>query len=156
ERLRSPGRLAKPRAISVHSRNHRGAFSIVPQEVRAGSGARLTRRWLLASTAATIPLAAQAQQRRIYRIGYIGNSSAELDAPLWAGFRQGMSEQGYVEGRDVIFEVRWAGGEASRLPALAAELIALPVDVIVVSGTPATQAAIAASRTVPIVMAAIG
>jgi len=67
-----------------------------------------------------------------------------------------MRELGYVDGRNVIIEYRWAGGDAGRLPALAAELVAAKVDIIVTSGIPAANAAKSATATVPIVMATSG
>jgi putative ABC transport system substrate-binding protein len=98
------------------------------------------------------PLAARAQQRptNIPRIGIIDN------APIWDHFRQGLSELGYVEGRDVVIEYRSGQGQPDRLAAAASELASLPVDVIVTSGSAATQAARQATTTIPIVMIAVG
>ncbi len=83
------------------------------------------------------------------RIGVLAN----LDNPEWQGFRQGLSERGYVDGRNATVDWRWSEGRTERLPALAIELVALEVDVIVASGTQAAQAAKQASRTIPIVLA---
>ena len=72
-------------------------------------------------------------------------------AHLWEAFRTGLRDQGYVEGRNLALEFRWAEGKFERLPALAAELIGLPADVLVVGATQAALAAKAATRTTPIV-----
>jgi len=74
--------------------------------------------------------------------------------PPFESFRQGLRDLGYVEGRNVVIEYRWTGGQNERFPHLAADLVRLGVDVVVTWGTPATQAAKNASGTVPIVMAA--
>jgi putative ABC transport system substrate-binding protein len=95
------------------------------------------------------PLAAEAQGT-VPRIGLLDNGSFASRAPLWEAFRQGMRELGYVEGRTVIFEPRSADGQYERLPALAAELVRLKVDVIVATGT-AAHAAKQATATIPIV-----
>ena len=99
------------------------------------------------------PLAAEAQQAaKIARIGYLtGNLATSLH--LQEAFRQGLRDLGYVEGRNVVIEYRSAEGKYERLPALAADLVALKVDVIVVTSTPAALAAKQATRTIPIVLA---
>jgi putative ABC transport system substrate-binding protein len=74
---------------------------------------------------------------------------------LFAAFREGLRELGYVEGQNIKIESRWAEGNYDRLPGLAADLVRLKVDVIVTYGTPASQAAKRATGTIPIVMAAI-
>jgi len=85
------------------------------------------------------------------RIGFLSGGTTEL---LLADFRQGLKELGYVDGQDLVIEERYAEGRADRLPVLAAELVGLPVDVIVAAGAPAAQAARAATGTVPIVVVA--
>jgi ABC-type uncharacterized transport system substrate-binding protein len=103
------------------------------------------------------PLAAEAQQTgKVYRIAYLGNSSAALESELVAAFRQGLRELKYVEGQNIAIEYRWAEGRYDRLPAFVAEAVHLKVDVIVTAGTPAALAAKEGTRTIPIVMAAIG
>ena len=101
------------------------------------------------------PLAAEAQQAaKIARIGYLAANLA-ASPHLREAFRQGLRDLGYVEGRNVVIEYRDAEGKLERLPALAAELVALKVDVIVAAGgTPAALAAKQATRTLPIVFAA--
>lgn len=103
------------------------------------------------------PLATDAQQKgKVYRIGFLGNSTAALEANLVGPFRDGLRELGYDEGRNVLIEYRWAEGKYERFPALIAELIALKVDVIVTAGTPATLAVKKATSSVPLVMVAVG
>ena len=103
------------------------------------------------------PLAAQAQQTgNVYRIGFLGNSTAALEANLVGPFREGLRDLGYVEGRNVLIEYRWAEGKYDRFPALIGELLALKVAVIVTAGTPATLAVKKATTSVPLVMSAVG
>jgi putative ABC transport system substrate-binding protein len=101
----------------------------------------------------TAPLAAEAQQAaKIARIGYLSLNLAGNPHTREA-FRQGLRDLGYVEGRSVVIEYRDAEGKLERLPALAAELVALKVDVIVAVSTPQALAAKQATRTLPIVFA---
>jgi putative ABC transport system substrate-binding protein len=103
------------------------------------------------------PLTTAAQPAdRVYRIGFLGNSTAALEANLITPFRDGLRELGYVEGRSVVIEYRWAEGKYERFPALIGELLALKVDVIVTAGTPATLAVKKATTSVPLVMIAVG
>src|SRR5262249_1891427 len=79
---------------------------------------------LIGSAAATWPLAARAQQAaKFARIGYLGLVSASWHAPRVNAFRAGLRDLGYVEGKDIVIEFRWAEGQYDRLPALAAELV---------------------------------
>src|SRR6188768_386599 len=107
----------------------------------------------MAGGIAAVPFAASAQPQpagKIPRIGIIDDSA------LWQPFRDGMRRLGYIEGRTIAYEYRRADGDPARLAAAAAELAALPVDVIATYGTPASRAAKAATATVPIVAVAIG
>ena len=102
-------------------------------------------------------LAAEAQQtNRVPRIGFLGNSTAALEANLVGPFRDGLRDLGYVEGQNILIEYRWAEGKYERFPALIAEMIASKVDVIVTAGTPATQAYQKARTSIPLVMVAVG
>jgi ABC-type uncharacterized transport system substrate-binding protein len=102
------------------------------------------------------PLAAGAQQMaKVARIGYLGTNRA-ANPQLHEAFRQGLRDLGYVEGRNLVIEYRDAEGKVERLPALAPELVALNVDVIVAPGTPQALAAKQATRTIPIVFTAAG
>ena len=105
--------------------------------------------------AAAWPLVARAQGK-IPRVGFMGNSTAALEANLVGPFREGLRELGYEEGRNVAIEYRWADGKYDRFPALVAELLAAKVDVIVTAGTPAALAVKKATTTVPLVMVAVG
>jgi putative tryptophan/tyrosine transport system substrate-binding protein len=99
------------------------------------------------------PLAARAQQSKIARIGalYIGIADEET---FQRGLREGLREEGYIEGKDVVFEFRSADGKLDRLPSLAAELVRLKVDVIVALYVPCALAAKQATRDIPIVILA--
>jgi putative ABC transport system substrate-binding protein len=100
------------------------------------------------------PRAAEAQPAaKTPRIGLLDSGSMTGRAPLWDAFRQGMRELGYVEGQTVIFEARGADGNRERLPALAAELVRLPVDVLVTVGGLAADEARQATARIPIVQA---
>src|SRR5216683_3310594 len=93
-----------------------------------------------------------AQQKAMPVIGYLGNISPGVSAPSLAGFRQGLSETGYVEGQNVAIEYRWAEGRYDRLPAFAADLVDRKVEVIVAGGgVPSALAAKNATSTIPIV-----
>src|SRR5262245_63428440 len=103
-----------------------------------------------------IPVAAVAQQAaKVARIGFLADNPA-TSPHLLEAFRQGLLDLGYVEGRNLVIEYRAAKGKFERFPALVAELVALKVDVIfAAAGTPAVLAAKQATRTIPIVFAAI-
>jgi ABC-type uncharacterized transport system substrate-binding protein len=105
---------------------------------------------LLGSTALW-PLIAPAQEPRRPVIGFLGSETAEVFGGRLRAFREGLGESGYVEGRNLMIEYRWAEGQNDRLPALAGDLVRRRVDLIAVGGTPAAMAAKAASTTVPIV-----
>jgi putative ABC transport system substrate-binding protein len=113
---------------------------------------------LLGAAATSLGLAAdlRGQTGRVYRIGVLETIPAALNGANLAGLLRGLRERGYFEGRNLQIEYRSADGRADRFPDLAADLVRLPVDLIVTRGTPAAIAAKGATETVPIVMAAIG
>ena len=110
---------------------------------------------VVASIAA--PLAVDAQQpEKVYRIGMLERTSTAINAANLNGFRQGLRELGYVEGKNFIIEYRSVDGRDERYPGLATELVRLKVDLILTRGTPATLAAKNATGTIPVVMTGIG
>jgi putative ABC transport system substrate-binding protein len=133
---------------------------------QAGSRPEATTRWLctvgcivtLALGTLVAPLSTEAQPRtKIPQVGFLHNSR-QADEPRFRRleeFRQGLRDLGYVEGQNIHLEVRWSEGRLDRLPELAAELIRLQVDVLVVYGPQSVQAAREATSTIPIVMARI-
>src|SRR5438093_6919543 len=97
---------------------------------------------------------AEAQQpTKIPRIGYLSGSYPSTSPARREAFRQGLRELGYVEGKNIAIEQRYAEGKFDRLPALAAELVRLKVDIIVTAGPQTTRPAKQATSTIPIVMA---
>jgi len=108
---------------------------------------------LLGGAAVAWPVAAHAQQpEQMQRIGYLGSDSASRTAVRVDALRTGLHDLGYVEGKNIIIEFRWAEGNYDRLSELATELIDLKIKVLVTQGTPVTAAAKRMTRTVPIVM----
>jgi putative ABC transport system substrate-binding protein len=108
----------------------------------------------LGGAAATWPLAVRAQQQagRVYRVGYLAASSRAIASTSITAFEDTLRSHGYRIGENVIIEYRFAGGDLDRLPALAADLVNLGVDVIVTGSYPIVVAAMKATTTIPIVM----
>ena len=106
---------------------------------------------------AAAPRIAGAQSRaRTWRVGFLSGGSRPPDGALPEGLRRGLTELGYVEGQNVVHVGRWAEARQDRLPALAAELVGLKVDVIVTAGGPASNAARQATASIPIVLGNVG
>ena len=99
------------------------------------------------------PLAAESQP--VPRIGYLGSADPNTSSRELAAFRQGLRDAGWNEGQSITIVYRWAGGTLGRVPALIAELVRLKSDVILVSGLPAVRAAQRATKSIPIVIAAV-
>jgi putative ABC transport system substrate-binding protein len=103
-----------------------------------------------------VPIRVAAQQPpRVPRVGYLFSFTPASGRHLWEACREGLRELGYVEGRNVVLEPRWADGHHDRLPELAAELVRLKADVIVSAATPGSRAAKAATNSIPIVIVAV-
>jgi putative ABC transport system substrate-binding protein len=103
---------------------------------------------------ATWAVVAEAQQpKKVARIGFLFGLSPSVSRDRMEAFRQGLTELGYAEGKNIVIEYRWAAGKIERLPALMAELVRLNVDVIVTAGPSPTRSAKEATATIPIVMA---
>jgi putative tryptophan/tyrosine transport system substrate-binding protein len=92
----------------------------------------------------------------VRRIGFLSGNSSESTKGFVEEFRRGLRERGYVEGQNIHVEYRWADGKADRLPGLVTELIGFRVELLVVAGSPSARAAHQATRTLPIVMVAVG
>src|SRR5712692_2049011 len=111
-------------------------------------------RLVLSTMLSALSLSAEAQQpTKVPRIGYLIATSPSVIAARIEAFRQGLHELGYVEGKNIVIDYRYAEGKLDRLPALAAELVSLKVDVIVTAGSTSTRSAKEATVTIPIVMA---
>ena len=98
------------------------------------------------------PLTAEAQARKLWRIGYLDQGSAARNRPYLEAFQEGLRDLGWVEGKSIVMEIRFAEGKTDQLPALAAELVRLKVDLIATQSTPAALAAKQATTTIPIVI----
>src|SRR4030095_1067629 len=107
---------------------------------------------LITLALASVHLAEAQQVKKVPRIGMLGIVSASAAAGRIEAFRQGLRELGYVEGKNIVIEYRSAEGKLESLPALAAELVRLKVDVIITRGSPPTRSAKEATNTIPIVM----
>jgi len=113
--------------------------------------------FVLGAMLVALGLPAQAQQpEKVARIGYLAAASRTGMSHLTEAFLQGLREVGYVEGKNIAIEYRWADGKFDRLPELAAELVRLKVDMIVAAVTQASLAAKNSTGTIPIVMVAVG
>src|SRR3989338_8046149 len=98
------------------------------------------------------PFAEAQQPKKVPRIGFLWGSTPDAEKDRLAAFQQGLRDLGYVEGKNILVEYRYAEGKLDRSPSLVAELVQLKVDVIVVTFLPGTRAAKEATKTIPIVI----
>ena len=127
--------------------------------MRSSSARGLDRRRFVIGVGALLaaPAAAYGQRAgKVYRIGVLGTTSPKSHGAFVEAFREGLRERGYIEGKTVVVEVRWAENDYARLPALAAELVGSNVDLILTHGAPGAAAAKATTTTIPIVIAISG
>ena len=134
-----------------------------PRACRGELGRRIQNRKLAGIAALVVTLAmlgavASAQQpKKVFRIGYLAGSNPTTDSFRSEGIRLALRELGYIEGQNIAIEYRYTEGKRDRASELAAELVRLKVDIIVVAaGTPSVQAAKNATKTIPIVMTGAG
>jgi putative ABC transport system substrate-binding protein len=143
--------------VSNFELNYESNMACQCGDLESGEGDPVSNRFIYIALGAVLlglSFAAEAQQlTKIPRIGFLGASSASALAARIEAFRQGLRELGYVEGKNIVIEWRSAEGKLDRLPALAAELVRLKVDVIVTTGPAPTRPAKEATSTIPIVMA---
>ena len=112
---------------------------------------------LLVGAALTTARALRAQQKAMPVVGFLSGAASDGYAPFVAAFRQGLSEAGWLDGHNMMIEYRWAEGSYDRLPALAADLVARKVDLIMASGGPGPAlAAKRATATIPILFTGVG
>jgi putative ABC transport system substrate-binding protein len=113
-------------------------------------------RFLVALGVLLAAVSGEGQPTKVWRIGFLGTTSPKSHGAFVDAFRAGLAERGYVEGKNVTIDYRWAESDYGRLPVLAAELVRSNVDVILTHGTPGGQAAKGATATIPIVVAITG
>ena len=132
-----------------HARSDNRQFKVENRKWAAGLS-------VIAFVLAVLGAVAEAQQpKKLARAGFLGATFASTESARIEAFRQGLRDLGYVEGKSIVIEYRWAEGKLDRLPGLAAELVRLNVDVIVAGGSTSTGAARKATSTIPIVMAQV-
>src|SRR5574342_1373148 len=107
---------------------------------------------IFVTLAACGTVATAQQPKKVPRIGYASTGAASAPNPLLEAFRQGLRDLGYLEGKNIVVEFRYASGRDNRFPTIVNELVQLKVDVLVVPSLPAILAAQKATRTIPIVM----
>jgi putative ABC transport system substrate-binding protein len=113
--------------------------------------------WLLATLfLATVSMAEAQHPGKVPRIGYLSALSPSAESSRLDGFREGLRDLGYMQGKNIVSEYRFAEGKLDRLPELAADLVRLKVDIMVTGGSPGTRAALHATKTIPLVMTVVG
>lgn len=130
-------------------------FAYMPMNHLFHRRRRLIQNLALLLPAMTENTFAQALQGQVKRIGILGSTTASGFASQWDAFKLGLRELGWVEGRDLVYEFRFAENQHDRLPRLAAELVSSRIDLLVTHGIPGTRAAKSATSTIPILMASV-
>src|SRR5258705_1076862 len=151
--------VSDPKRLRASGRDGQTVMTEPPSPLRMLLSRHTKRREFitLLGGAAAWPLAARAQQPgKLRTIGFLGQSTRSADSEWVAAFVQRLRELGWIEGRNVAIEYRWAEGREERFAEIAAEFVRLKVDIIVTSGTPQVVAAKQATSVIPIVFAAAG
>jgi putative ABC transport system substrate-binding protein len=120
-------------------------------------GVRIARLFVVAVAVGvfSVSFMAEAQQTKVYRVGILSQGSPLAPGSMPGILQKTLHDLGYIEGRNIVFDRRWAEGKLERFPSLATELVALKPDTIVAGTTPATIAAMRATATIPIVMTGV-
>ena len=118
---------------------------------QAGMAIKITVVFLVGLAFGLLHVSEAQQQKRVPRIGYVSSGDPSTE-PRLAAFRRGLRDLGYIEGKNILVEYRYAEGKPDEVPGLVAELVQLKVDVLVVGFLPAIHAAKQATKTIPIVM----
>ena len=143
--------FARPPAGECHVRRTGGA----QVEHRGSALTSKAARLIITLALLAAPLAATAQQAKMYRVGYLSTANPRSNLPFFQAFAQRLGELGYIEGQNLAFEFRNAEGRLDRLPGLAAELVRLNVNVIVTATDQATRAAKEATTAIPILIVGV-
>src|SRR6187551_405720 len=151
---RMPGPCRGARRMPDSERNQAHSLEATPCAGHAHAG----RRAFVVALAGVAALCAAhpRAQGKLHRIGFLGNSTAALEANLVGPFREGLRALGYIEGKNLVMEYRWAEGDYQRFPRLVSELAKLDPEVIVTAGTPASLAVQRGASSIPLMMVAVG
>jgi putative ABC transport system substrate-binding protein len=159
---RSMSKIFSIRVLGSHSDNRKPVLSeaegskTCAELRRSSQNLRWRRIFAIGFAFSIYGAVAHSQTAKVVRIGFLGPNSAASTSSRMESLRAGLRDLGYVEGKNLVIESRWADGNYDRLPDLATELVGLKVDLILTSGTPGTRAARSATTTIPIIMVTSG